>query len=92
MIEKVTKLSTVSNSGYMWSPKQCLEHALEELESGETKATKALVILLDDSRLEDGQPGRRFDLVYYQAKMSGLEIAGLCDAIQYRVAKRRCAE
>ena len=54
-----------------WTPEQMIEDVLQDLRSGERSATKAVVILYDDSDPYD------VEIAWRNAQLSDLELVGL---------------
>ena len=64
--DKLTKnnvitLAEKSHDNRLWTPEQMLEGAIKDLQSGEIKATRAFVILLEE---HDEREGFEYDVDY----------------------------
>lgn len=76
----VISLAEKSGNANHWTVEQMLEDLLEEVRSGRRTATKAVVLLLDDS-------GERYDIGYRNAGMRLSELVTLMDVAKTDVKK-----
>lgn len=78
-----SKRANKTGDGRLWSVPEMLEEVLEDYRSGKHKHPKAILLLLDDTDLEDGTP--QFTTNYYQAGMKSSQIIGLLAVTLYRI-------
>lgn len=68
----VTSLADRKRDATLWTPEQALDDALHDVQIGNIKATKVLIVFLDDSE-------GKFDPAFTQSGMSASECLALLE-------------
>lgn len=66
----IARLADHSNDAHAWSPVECLTQVLADLESGEAKADRAIVILIADHPSDSRALVKQFEYDIYRSRIS----------------------